>query len=652
MVARLICLRPGNFALTEESALVEAASPAGREAPGAEVVHLPHYARHARTAELEPPVATFLPIRSAERRRWSAELAGPAVAGLVLHGVGGIGKSALAAQIAERVGRLEPACVTTILSGEVTADAFLAGLAAALRRYPTAAARGGSTAEAAAAVAARTELPWAQRFAMLRRHVLDQVPVLLVLDNFDDNLSLEAGTCTIRDPSLIELLTSWAGPPHRGRVLITCRHRFAVPDKAASRLGFRHLGPLSRSGAIELAMSLAALRLLGEEELDRAWRLLGGHPRAMEYLDALLLTGDVRFPALAERLAGAIQGHADRPAARPGLAAPTELPLPTTETAALAVADLLLGDLFNQLSAEAQGLLIRASVYRAPIGRDVPLLPVGQYSPAELAGLLDECRATGLLAADPADDPASVFVHRWTAGELHRRLAERQRGGEVIGAHRRAAEYWRWRITAWPHDHRAEREAGYHLLQVSDLTRQTPAEGRHRSRPRRRLRPFVLAAIAMAVAVFLAAVAAAAFLAAEASGALSGGGQVSRLQAAADGTAASPADAIRHHFAGPSPVALLQAQATRLVQVAAPSPVSSAASAQPVLPTRDVAPCHRCGVRWPASRVRARVMRASRSARKASSAARLASTVARRPSCRVRHSQVSCRRSSAVVRSS
>ncbi len=538
MVAKLICLRPGNFASTEESALVEAASPAGREAPGAEVVRLPHYARHAKTAELEPPAATFLPIRSAERRRWSAELTSPATAGLVLHGVGGIGKSALAAQIAERVGRLEPDCVTTILSGEVTADAFLAGVAAALRRHPKAAARGGSTAEAVAA-AGRTELPWAQRFALLRRRVLDQVPVLLVLDNFDDNLSLEAGTCTIRDPSLIELLTSWADPPHRGRVLITCRHRFAVPETAASRLGFRHLGPLSRSGAIELAMSLAALGLLGEEELDRAWRLLGGHPRAMEYLDALLLTGDTRFTALAERIAGAIEEHADRPAGRHGLAAPTELPLPTAETAALAVADLLLGDLFDRLSAEAQGLLISASVYRAPIGRDVLLLPVGQYSPAELAGLLDECRATGLLAADPADDPPSAFVHRWTAFELHRRLAERQRGGEVIEAHRRAAEYWRWRITACPHDHRAARETSYHLLQVSDLTRQTPAEDRHQSRPRR-LRPFLLAAIAMALAAFLAA---------EASGALSDRNQVPRLQAAADGTAASPADAIRHQAA-------------------------------------------------------------------------------------------------------
>ena len=95
-------------------------------------------------------------------------------------------------------------------------------------------------------------------------------------------LSLEAGTCTIRDPSLVELLTSWADPPHRGRLLITCRHRFAVPGAAAPWLGFRHLGPLSRSGAVELARSLPALGLLGGTDLDVVWRLLGGHPRAMD----------------------------------------------------------------------------------------------------------------------------------------------------------------------------------------------------------------------------------------------------------------------------------------------------------------------------------------------------------------------------------
>ncbi|HCU92926.1 MAG TPA: hypothetical protein DHU96_09380 [Actinobacteria bacterium] len=84
------------------------------------------------------------------------------------------------------------------------------------------------------------------------------------------------------------LLASSAGAPHPVRLLITCRHPFTLPGAHGPVLGFRHLGPLSRSASAELAMSLPALRLLSEREPDRARRLLAGHPRAIEYLDAAI----------------------------------------------------------------------------------------------------------------------------------------------------------------------------------------------------------------------------------------------------------------------------------------------------------------------------------------------------------------------------
>ena len=75
------------------------------------------------------------------------------------------------------------------------------------------------------------------------------------------------------------------------------------------------------------------------------------------------------------------------------------------------------------------------------------LLPAGQpRQAAGLTGLVAECAAAGLLTADYSGELPSVFVHRWTATELHRRLAREQRGEEIADAHRRAAEYWRWRI--------------------------------------------------------------------------------------------------------------------------------------------------------------------------------------------------------------
>jgi hypothetical protein len=529
MAGKLIRLHHANFALTGESApnadipsnpanppgqstspylSLRAPGPSstpdgpdGPDGPDAEVVRLAGYGRHAKATSSGPPPAPALPIRSAERRRWSAELSGSALAALVVHGVGGIGKSVLAAQIAERLPGLDQNCVTASLTGEVTPDTFLAAVCTAVRRRPLAADRGGTVASAVAAVD-RAVTPWPNRMRLLREHVLGRVPLLLVLDDFDDNLSLDAGTCTIRDPELVGLLTSWADRPHRGRLLITCRHRFAVPEVASRRIGFRPLGPLSQAGALDLATSLPALSLLGEQDLDRAWRLLGGHPRAMEYLDALLTIGPLKFADLAARLGGLVP------------AVPTELPLPAAEAAAVAVSGELLAELFDQLSPAGQGLLARAAAYRAPIGRDVLLLPVGQYSPAELTSLLDECRTTGLLTADPGGTGPTVAVHRWTATELHHLLADRGRDAEVADAHHRAAEYWRWRLTSWPQDQHAQREARYHLLRVSELERPPGAEGRHRAarevplrQLRRRLRPYVVATVAVAVTAFLTAAA-------------------------------------------------------------------------------------------------------------------------------------------------
>jgi hypothetical protein len=466
---------------------------------------MPSLARHGRATAGEPSPLAYLPIRSLERRRWSAELTGPATAGLVLHGVGGIGKSTLAAGIAARVGRLEPETLITVISGEVSVDTFLSGLAAALHEDPAVAGLGRVRVEAVKA-ADRVDLPWAQRLAMLREHALGQRPVLLVLDDFDDNLSAESGLWIIRDPALACLLASAADPPYRIRLLITCRHRFALPVANGQALGFRYLGPLSRFAAAELVTSLPALRMLGEQELDHAWRLLGGHPRAMEYLDALLATGRARFPDVARRLAGAIQARTGQPIVRRGPDPPTELSQAAAEATALVSSDLLLGELFGLLSVDAQGLLIDASVYRSPVGHDSLLLRGGQSRrTARLDGLVAECAAAGLLTADSSCEPPSVFVHRWTACELHRRLAEGQRVHEVTEAHRRAAEYWRRRITASPQDRHAPPEASYHLLQADDLARLHQPAARRKVHPvSGRVRLLGLAAMAVIVAALLA----------------------------------------------------------------------------------------------------------------------------------------------------
>jgi hypothetical protein len=408
---------------------------------GGRPVRVRHAARHARTSELRPRPRTSLSIRSAERRRWAADLSGPGSGGLVVYGMGGIGKSTLAAQITARIGRLQASRVISVIGGELPAAVFAAGPAEA---------------------------------------------DFIVLENFDDNLSLESGRWTVRDPDLAALLGTW-----KGKLLITCRHPFALGEQAGPiRLAFRRLGPLTRSGAAELTTALPAIRLLSEAERDQVWRLTVGHPLAMEYLDRLLARGE-RYPELADRLETAIRAalkaaQADVPVTGTGLprTEPTELSEATAELVASAAGEVMFGELFDRLGTGAKSLLVRAAAFRGPVSAGLL---------AARPGHIAECEAAGLLTIASGRELA---VHRWTAGELQRRLAAADLGGQLAAAHQQAAAYWLSRP-----GQRSELEAAYHQRRADELGR---APGPPAARPARRLRMAgagALAALSVVLAV-------------------------------------------------------------------------------------------------------------------------------------------------------
>jgi len=368
----------------------------------------------------------------------------------VLYGLGGIGKSTLAAQIATRVSRVRSGHVVTTMSGEVSAASF-------------------------------TGAPAETDF--------------IILDNFDDNLSQHAGEWAVRDPALAALLATWPG-----KLLITCRRRFTpVPGPARpvrDRLVFRQLGPLTRSGAAELASSLPAIRMLLDSERDRVGRLMAGHPLAMEYLDSLLARG-ARFPDVAARIESVIETRNGQPLPR---TEPTEWPAATATLIASVAAEQLLGELFARLTAGARSLLVRASVYRVPVA-------VGAV--AARPGQITEVQSAGLLAVGPA---AELWVHRWTADTLHRCLAEAGLGAQVVAAHREAAGYWRTLAAtnlATPPGLRAELEAAYHdrhAAEAGPSERATLRDfGPVASTRRRRIRMAVAGAVAALAAVLAVA---------------------------------------------------------------------------------------------------------------------------------------------------
>ena len=128
---------------------------------------------------------------------------------------------------------------------------------------------------------------------------------------------------------------------------------------------------------------LPGLDALTPEEKDRAYRDVGGHPRTLEYLDALLRGGQARFDDVAERMEDRLR---DRGIADPAawLAGPgRDLDASLAEAVTLSVDDIVLSGLLDRLAATplATELVIGAAVYRVPVDDTALAFQVGQ--PAE-----------------------------------------------------------------------------------------------------------------------------------------------------------------------------------------------------------------------------------------------------------------------------
>ena len=374
--------------------------------------------------------------RRREQRRWPADLTGPNLPGIVVHGIGGTGKTTLAAEITTRLLDRDPGRILVSLTGPLTLESLLGEATSAIRRELLV--RGGqdSTAIQALDVAARADLRWPDRLAILRGHVLDHVPVLVLLDNFEDNLHPGGTGYAVRDEVLAGLLAGWVTDPGASRLLITSRHPFTLPGKAEGALSFRQLGALSRAETMKLAWSLPALDQLDERQLEQVWRLAGGHPRSLEYLDALLSGGQARYPDVTARLNTAITGRLSGADRGRWLSARTGLDAALAETVALAADDVLLDDLLIRLAdvPGAAGLLLGVSVYREAVDRNAVLFQAGQADPdaeqipdrqaawQQITGIL---AAAGItvddsldLASVPADVRAQLAPH---LAELNRR---------------------------------------------------------------------------------------------------------------------------------------------------------------------------------------------------------------------------------------
>ncbi|MEU6373918.1 tetratricopeptide repeat protein [Streptomyces sp. NPDC046909] len=453
--------------------------------------------------------------RRAELRRLLGALRDSQCAGVLVHGIGGVGKSTLAAELLHHYETHDRLIVPVSAATTRTVDAVLETLRQRLVAYCLVEGDLPATdpLRRLSAALADASSPWRARWQLIRQFVLPRLRVLMVVDNAEDLLSsLSGDELHITDPELAELLAAWTEESPRTRLLVTSRYPIRLPRQADQQLLAHHLGPLTLAETRKLIWRLDGLAALSPADQRRAYTDVGGHPRALEYLDALLRGGEARFPDIARRMETALKDRGIHDHKRWLTGTQGDLNRALAETVTLAVDDVLLDSLLGQLDAVpgARQLLYGMAVYRASVDRIGAAWQLSQLTKVpeldhdlllratNLTARISQARDAG-VALDDSDASGPEMFAEYTAimEELQRPPVDMdvqatdalnqlldlgllspapapqdERGGSVPGltvhhwtadalrrrthpdalraAHRRAAAYWEWRVNVWP----------------------------------------------------------------------------------------------------------------------------------------------------------------------------------------------------------
>jgi tetratricopeptide (TPR) repeat protein len=375
--------------------------------------------------------------RRRELRLCLRRLRDGAPGGVLLSGIGGVGKSSVAGRVMQRLA--DDGWLIASHSGrfDLLAIGRELGLTLALAGRPALR----PLAEALRQDGLDEEL----RLRLLQQ-VLTQEPLLLVLDDFERNLSVGGESFLDRDTAAnLELLLAAA---RRGRLLLTCRHPL---PRAMASLKLVPLGPLSGAETRKLVQRLPGLRQQPAEELVAVLRRIGGHPRLLEFLDALLRQGEARLPAVRQRLEQAL---ADCGLALPDATSGLEERLQQVLT--LGLRDVLLDELVAIARRRGdEEVLLQLAVSNLPVAPaelarmlvqagdadlgEAMAAPAAEARVSELQEALQRLAALSLVVLS---EEGQAWVHRWSAEGLARQSSPHDRSARC----RRAASFRLWRL--------------------------------------------------------------------------------------------------------------------------------------------------------------------------------------------------------------
>jgi tetratricopeptide (TPR) repeat protein len=196
---------------------------------------------------------------------------------VLIHGIGGIGKTTLATQAATRLKKHFRGVYGFNCAGGVLApETIVLELHRYLERQNIQALQ----------PLLHQALPPGELAGYLAQ-VLSQWPLLLLFDNFETHLTQTAGgPHTIADPSLREFLTTLIQATATGsRFVFTSLHLFEVEARRVGPVQAIPLHDLSRPEALGLMQHLPNLAPAAYEDKLQAFQTFGGHPYALVTLD-------------------------------------------------------------------------------------------------------------------------------------------------------------------------------------------------------------------------------------------------------------------------------------------------------------------------------------------------------------------------------
>ena len=245
------------------------------------------------------------------------------------------------------------------------------------------------------------------RFQLLSK-ALAEDPVVLVLDDFEQNLCVGGGA--FLDPDVGMFVGLLARNASRGRLLLTCR--YPVPGMEADFLEVS-IGPLSLAEARKLVQRLPRLKERAPVEIAQVLRVIGGHPRILEFFDALLHGGEGRLPHVTRKLREALDAAGIDP-----MDPVASLDDRLQQVMLLGMRTVLLQELVEIVRDNGEAdLLFQAAVSTLPTSPAglAHMLADGPADAARVERALARLADLSLVYRFP---DGSAWVHRWTAQGL------------------------------------------------------------------------------------------------------------------------------------------------------------------------------------------------------------------------------------------